>query len=161
MYYGDNSSSVIHPLISYLAVTLGAISKLLGGNWFSDFAVSSECGLRCSGFIFLSQNEKKSTPTPLLFALLFGFSSYLMFTAFIPDSYPYVQFVILLSVLYLQYSRVQQEVHYVPNALLATINFGLTSTNIVPFAGAVFVNMQAWRSKAGWKNISASCHSPC
>lgn len=34
MYYGDNSSSVIHPLISYLAVTLGAISRFAGGNWF-------------------------------------------------------------------------------------------------------------------------------
>ncbi|MCP1132718.1 DUF6080 domain-containing protein [Paenibacillus polysaccharolyticus] len=152
MYYGDNSSSVIHPLISYLAVTLGAISKLLGGNWFFLILQSLvNAGSVVLVFIFLSQNEKKSTHTPLLFALLFGFSSYLMFTAFIPDSYPYVQFVILLSVLYLQYSRAQQDVRYVPNALLATINFGLTSTNIVPFAGAVFFNMQAWRSKAGWK----------
>ncbi|WP_434756472.1 DUF6080 domain-containing protein [Paenibacillus amylolyticus] len=152
MYYGDNSSSVIHPLISYLAVTLAAISKLLGGNWFFLILQSLvNAGSVVLAFVFLSQNEERPSHTPLLFALLFGFSSYLMFTAFIPDSYPYVQFVILLSVLYLQYTRVQRDIRYVPNALLATINFGLTSTNIIPFAGAVFFNMQAWRNKAGWK----------
>ncbi|MGO4530949.1 DUF6080 domain-containing protein [Paenibacillus sp. 2TAF8] len=152
MYYGDNSSSVIHPLISYLAVTLAAISKLLGGNWFFLILQSLvNAGSVVLAFVFLSQNEEKPSYTPLLFALLFGFSSYLMFTAFIPDSYPYVQFVILLSVVYLQYTRAQRDIRYVPNALLATINFGLTSTNIIPFAGAVFFNMQAWRNKAGWK----------
>ncbi|PYE45717.1 hypothetical protein HUB98_08025 [Paenibacillus barcinonensis] len=152
MYYGDNSSSVIHPLISYLAVTLAAVSKLLGGNWFFLILQSLvNAGSVILVYIFLSRNEERASYTPLLFALLFGFSSYLMYTALIPDSYPYVQFVILLSVVYLQYTRVQQEVHYVPNALLATINFGLTSTNIVPFAGAVFFNMKAWRTKAGWK----------
>lgn len=152
MYYGDNSSSVIHPLISFLAVTLAAVSKLLGGNWFFLILQSLvNAGSVVMAFVFLSRNEDRPSHTPLLFALLFGCSSYLMYTALIPDSYPYVQFVILLSVLYLQYTRVQQHVHYVPNALLATINFGLTSTNIIPFAGAVFFNMQAWRNKAGWK----------
>jgi hypothetical protein len=74
-----------------------------------------------------------------------------MFTALIPDSYPYVQFVILFSVLYMQYTRERKDVRYIPNALLASINFGLTSTNIVPFAAAMFFNLRTWRSKSGWK----------
>lgn len=151
MYYGDNSSSVIHPLISFLAVTLEAGAQLLGGNWF--FLVLQSLVNASSVvlvFLFLSQKDKQIT-TPLLFALLFGFSSYLMFTALIPDSYPYVQFVILFSVLYMQYTRERKDVRYIPNALLASINFGLTSTNIVPLAAAMFFNLRTWRNKSGWK----------
>ncbi|OMF13393.1 hypothetical protein BK131_15910 [Paenibacillus amylolyticus] len=152
MYYGDNSSSVIHPLISFLAVTLAAVAKLLGGNWFFLVVQSLvNAGSVVLAFLFLSQKEDKPTITPLLFALLFGFSSYLMYAALIPDSYPYVQFVIMLSVVYMQYTRERQDVRYVPNALLASINFGLTSTNIVPFAAATFFNMHAWRNKAKLK----------
>ncbi|MGN7414294.1 DUF6080 domain-containing protein [Paenibacillus sp. SAF-068] len=152
MYYGDNSSSVIHPLISFLAVALAAVAKLLGGNWF--FLVLQSLVNAASvvlAYLFLSQKEDKPTIVSLLFALLFGFSSYLMYTALIPDSYPYVQFVILFSVVYMQYTRERQDVRYIPNALLASINFGLTSTNIVPFAGATFFNMHAWRNKANLK----------
>ncbi|WP_339256397.1 DUF6080 domain-containing protein [Paenibacillus sp. FSL R5-0713] len=152
MYYGDNSSSVIHPLISFLAVTVAAVAKLLGGNWFFLILQSLvNAGSVVLAYLFLSQKEDRPTIIPLLFALLFGFSSYLMYTALIPDSYPYVQFVILFSVVYMQYTRERQDVRYVPNALLASINFGLTSTNIVPFAGANFFNMHAWRDKANLK----------
>ncbi|WP_240342971.1 DUF6080 domain-containing protein [Paenibacillus sp. ALJ109b] len=151
MYYGDNSSSVIHPLISFLAVTLEAGAQLLGGNWFFLVLQSLvNAGSVVLVFLFLSQKDKQIT-TPLLFALLFGFSSYLMFTALIPDSYPYVQFVILFSVLYMQYTRERKDVRYIPNALLASINFGLTSTNIVPLAAAMFFNLRTWRNKSGWK----------
>ncbi|MGO4731993.1 DUF6080 domain-containing protein [Paenibacillus sp. 2KB_22] len=151
MYYGDNSSSVIHPLISFLAVALAAVAKLLGGNWFFLVLQSLvNAGSVVLAYLFLSQKEDKPTIVPLLFALLFGFSSYLMYTALIPDSYPYVQFVILFSVVYMQYTRERQDVRYVPNALIASINFGLTSTNIVPFAAATFFNMHAWR-KANFK----------
>ncbi|MEY8746681.1 DUF6080 domain-containing protein [Bacillales bacterium AN1005] len=150
MYYGTNSSSIIHPLISFMALALGAGAQLLGGNGFflvlQSFINAASVVLV---FVFLSKKDRTIT-IPLLFALLFGFSSYLMFTALIPDSYPYVQFVILLSVIYLQYSREQNEVRVVPHAVLATVNFGLTSTNIVPFAAALFGNMRTWRSKAGW-----------
>ncbi|SDL42184.1 hypothetical protein SAMN05428961_10532 [Paenibacillus sp. OK060] len=151
MYYGSNSSSVIHPLISFLAVTLEAGAQLLGGNWFFLVLQSLvNAGSVVLVFLFLNQKDKQIT-TPLLFALLFGFSSYLMFTALIPDSYPYVQFVILFSVLYMQYTRERKDVRYIPNALLASINFGLTSTNIVPFAAAMFFNLRTWRNKSGWK----------
>ncbi|MEC0108314.1 DUF6080 domain-containing protein [Paenibacillus taichungensis] len=151
MYYGDNSSSVIHPLISFLAVALEAGAQLLGGNWFFLVLQSLvNAGSVVLVFLFLNQKDKQIT-TPLLFAVLFGFSSYLMFTALIPDSYPYVQFVILFSVLYMQYNRERKEVRYIPNALLASINFGLTSTNIVPLAAAMFFNLRTWRNKSGWK----------
>ncbi|MEK4056266.1 DUF6080 domain-containing protein [Paenibacillus sp. FSL F4-0087] len=151
MYYGDNSSSVIHPLISFLAVALEAGAQLLGGNWFFLVLQSLvNAGSVVLVFLFLNQKDKQIT-TPLLFAVLFGFSSYLMFTALIPDSYPYVQFVILFSVLYMQYNRERKDVRYIPNALLASINFGLTSTNIVPLAAAMFFNLRTWRNKSGWK----------
>ncbi|WP_433956421.1 DUF6080 domain-containing protein [Paenibacillus taichungensis] len=151
MYYGDNSSSVIHPLISFLAVALEAGAQLLGGNWFFLVLQSLvNAGSVVLVFLFLNQKDKQIT-TPLLFAVLFGFSSYLMFTALIPDSYPYVQFVILFSVLYMQYNRERKDVRYIPNALLASINFGLTSTNIVPLAAAMFFNLRTWRNKSVWK----------
>ncbi|MFS0871616.1 DUF6080 domain-containing protein [Paenibacillus xylanilyticus] len=151
MYYGANSSSVIHPLISFLVVTLGAAAELLGGNWFFLILQSLvNAGSVVLVFLFLNQKDRQIT-TPLLFALLFGCSSYLMFTALIPDSYPYVQFFILLSVLYMQYTRDRNDVRYMQNALLASINFGLTSTNIVPYAAAMFFNLRTWRKASAWK----------
>ncbi|NUU77954.1 DUF6080 domain-containing protein [Paenibacillus xylanilyticus] len=151
MYYGANSSSVIHPLISFLVVTLGAVAQLLGGNWFFLILQSLvNAGSVVLVFLFLDQKDRQII-TPLLFALLFGCSSYLMFTALIPDSYPYVQFFILLSVLYMQYTRDRNDVRYMPNALLASINFGLTSTNIVPYAAAMFFNLRTWRKASTWK----------
>lgn len=101
-------------------------------------------------FLFLARKGKELT-VPLLVALMFGFSSYLMFTALIPDSYPYVQLFILISVVYLQYSREREEVSYTANAAMAAVNFGLTSTNIVPFAASLFVNMRAWRNRGSFK----------
>ncbi|WP_334071875.1 MULTISPECIES: DUF6080 domain-containing protein [Paenibacillus] len=151
MYYGVNSSSIIHPLISYLAVALGAGAKLLGGNWFFLLLQSFvNAGSVMLVFLFLSR-KARGRIVSLLVTLLFGFSSYLMFTALIPDSYPYVQFVILFSILYMQYAREREEVRYMPNAALAAVNFGLTSTNIAPFAAGLFFNMRAWRSRNGWK----------
>lgn len=153
MYYGVNSSSVIHPLIAFLTVTLGAGAKLLGGNWFFLVLQSLvNAGSVVLVFLFLGRKAKELT-VPFLMALLFGLSSYLMFTALIPDSYPYVQFVIMLSVVYMQYTREREDVRYMSNALLTAVNFGLTSTNAVPFAAGLFLNMRAWRSRAGWKKF--------
>lgn len=153
MYYGTGNASIIHPLISYLTAVLGAGAKLLGGNWFFLVLQSFlNAGSVVLVFLFLSRKTRELT-VPLLMTLLFGFSSYLIFTAFIPDSYPYAQFVILLSVVYMQYARERNEVRYMPNALLTTVNFGLTSTNIAPFAAGLFFNMQAWRNREGWKKL--------
>lgn len=153
MYYGTGNASIIHPLISYVTAVLGAGAKLLGGNWFFLVLQSFlNAGSVVLVFLFLSRKTRELT-VPLLVTLLFGFSSYLMFTAFIPDSYPYAQFVILLSVVYMQYARERNEVRYMPNALLTTVNFGLTSTNIAPFAAGLFFNMQAWRNREGWKKL--------
>jgi len=151
MYYGMNSSSVIHPLISYLTVVLGGGAALLGGNGFFLVLQSLVNALSVMlVFLFLVRKGKELT-VPLLVALMFGFSSYLMFTALIPDSYPYVQLFILISVIYLQYSREREEVSYTANAVIAAVNFGLTSTNIVPFAASLFVNMRAWRKRGGFR----------
>lgn len=58
MYYGDNSSSVIHPLISFLAVTLAAVAKFLGGNWFFLILQSLvNAGSVVLAYLFLSQKK--------------------------------------------------------------------------------------------------------
>ncbi|MHA7965090.1 DUF6080 domain-containing protein [Paenibacillus sp. CAU 1782] len=149
MYYGMNSSSIIHPLISYLTAALGGAAKALGGNWFF-LALQSLINAASVVLVYVFlQRKTKELLIPLLAAMLFGFSSYLIFTAMIPDSYPYAQFVILLSVVYMQFFREKGNMPYVLPAMLGALNFGVTSTNIIPFAAGMFFNMSAWRSKKG------------
>jgi hypothetical protein len=87
-------------------------------------------------------------------ASLFGISSYTLFTASVPDSYPYVQLFLILSVVYLQYSREQGKTKALPHAGLALVSFGLTSTNIVPFMASLFANNVMLREKSWiWKLV--------
>ncbi|OBR65915.1 hypothetical protein A7K91_18270 [Paenibacillus oryzae] len=147
MYYATNNSSIIHPLISYLMAVLGTGARLFGENWFF-LIVQSVLNAASATLVFLFLRQKAhGQALPLLVSLLFGFSSYLMFTAFIPDSYPYAQFIIILSVTYMKFVRERGDARYIPHGVLGAVNFGLTSTNVAPFAASVFVNLAAWRSK--------------
>ncbi|GGO03186.1 DUF6080 domain-containing protein [Saccharibacillus kuerlensis] len=151
MYYGTNSSSVIHPLMSLLAVPLGMAADAWGGNLFFLILQSLLNGASAALLLIYLSKKDDRLLHPLLFSALFGLSSYLIFSSLIPDSYPYVQFGILLSVVYLQYGRAREaegeEVRIWPNAGFAALQFGLTSTNAIPFGVALLGNMKAWRSK--------------
>lgn len=147
MYYGFSNTSVIHPFINFMTGSFTYISKYLFDNMF--FLVIQSCINALSVvmiYYYLRRNDTNNI-IPVLFAIFFGISSYSIFTAFIPDSYPYAQFVIIFSVLYLQYARKAERTAILPNAALALINFGVTSTNMVPFFGSLFLNMFDRRNK--------------
>ncbi len=151
IYYGFGNASIIHPFLNFLAGSLTYLSEYLSGHLFFLIIHSViNAGSVVMIYYYLQKTETGHIIS-LLFASFFGISSYTIFTALIPDSYPYAQFVILLSVVYLLYCRMEDRSPLIPTALLAITNFGITSTNIVPFAGALWINMF---QKRGYKFIT-------
>ncbi|MCR2805894.1 DUF6080 domain-containing protein [Paenibacillus soyae] len=149
MQYGPGNASVIHPLISFLTGPFGFLSKHLFDNLFF---LALQAAVNALSVVLVYCYLKRSAEgaiIPFLMAAFFGISSYSLFTALVPDSYPYAQLFLILSVVYLQYSREQAKTKVLPHAGLALANFGITSTNIVPFMASLFANNVMLREK-GW-----------
>lgn len=141
MYYGPGNTSVIHPLINYLSGPLSFFSHFLFSNLFFLIIQSVINALSVILIYYYLRKNGSENSLALLFAAFFGVSSYCIFTAMIPDSYPYVQFIIIVSVLYMQYSKLHGITKVMPHAFLLFCNFGATSTNMVPFIGSLFISM--------------------
>ncbi|WGV57533.1 DUF6080 domain-containing protein [Brevibacillus brevis] len=141
LYYSSNNPTVIHPFINLISFPLAYLSEFFKENFFFAVVQSIMNALGVVMVYYYLRKGWNSLYTPLLFAVFFGTASYQIFTAMIPDSYPYAQFVILFSVLYTQYSRAEKKLAVWPNASFALVNFGVTSTNIIPFMSVLAVNL--------------------
>gem|GEM_PF-724978 len=144
MYYGYPNMTVIHPFMNLAGGSLSyAALKTGAGNLLFLGIQSLINGLSVALlYLILRRAEGERSPFPLALAAWFGASSYTMFSALIPDSYPYAQCLIIASVLYLTYLRSAGERGAAGPALAALLNFGVTSTNLLTFAGAyVFSTM--------------------
>jgi len=142
MYYGFDNINIIHPLINFMAGSLNYIAGHWGGNLFFLVLQSILNALSAVLIYYYLRNSDADNKLALLFAVFFGISSYQLFTAMIPDSYPYVQFLLILSVLYFQYTRESSSatIRKGPYATLAFLNFALTSTNLVPLTASMLIN---------------------
>ena len=137
LYYAPQSS-VIHPLLNYLSTPLKQLAGLTFGN---ALFLGIQSMVNALGVVIMYYYLRKNNCGNVLAlgtAAFYGASSYNIFTALIPDSYPYAIFVILLTVLYCQYCRLNDRLDTLPAALLLFLNFGITVTNVVTTAGALF-----------------------
>lgn len=143
MYYGAGNASVIHPFINFLTGPFSVLTEYLFENYFFLILQSAINAVSVVLlFIYLRRTGSGAgAPFPLLIAVFFGIGSYNLFTAMIPDSYPYAQLAIILSVVYLAYAREQKTAAVAPNVGFALLNFGITSTNVITFFGALFFNV--------------------
>jgi len=153
MYYGYTNVTVIHPLFSLLNGFFTSIAGHAGGNLFYLILQSAMNAASASLVYYYLRRSGEGAAAPILWAVWFGVSSYSLFTALIPDSYAYAQFVIVLSMLYLQYCRLEERIGVVPSALLAVVNFGITATNLMTYVGAFIIQtirkpLAAWLKKA-------------
>ena len=141
LYYSFNNGSVVHPFINFLTVPLAYAAKMTVNNSFFLILQSVINAMSASVFFIYLCRQKVSYTYAVIFTLIFGSSSYLIFTSLIPDSYCYAQFGLLVSILYLQYCRTHDNYKVIPIALFGFLNFAITSTNIVPFFIAVFISV--------------------
>ncbi|MEK5024294.1 hypothetical protein [Paenibacillus sp. FSL M7-1046] len=145
MYYGYDNVSVIHPYKNIIAGPLGALANNGPGN--SLFLIVQSV-LNAGGtalLYYISRRQGTGRGPSALIASLFGISSYSLFTSFIPDSYPYAQFGLVISVFCLQYYRDSKQSPILPVAILGIVNFGITATNLIPYAGALVVQQMGRR----------------
>lgn len=141
MEYGNQTATIIHPLINFLAAPLTYLSSHSIGNMLFLLLQSAINALTTTLIYFMLRRSGSNMSISLLFSAFFGVSSYSIFSSLIPDSYSYAQFVIVLSAAYLQKCRAEQSFGVIPNASLTLINFGITSTNVATFAGALFFSL--------------------
>lgn len=139
MYYGYDNVSVIHPYKNIIAGPLGTVANNGPGNVL--FLIIQSI-LNAGGTALLYQTLRRGgngRGLAFLIAFLYGISSYSLFTSLIPDSYPYAQFGLVVSVFCLQYYRDSNQSPIWPLAILGIVNFGITATNLIPFATALII----------------------
>lgn len=158
IYYGFENATIIHPLFNLIKGSLAYLAAHLGGNLF---LLVLQIGLNALSAVMIYVYLRKSSPAsgyvaPLAFGLLFGLSSYSLFASLVPDSYPYAQCLLLLSVLYLQYSRAREQIAPLSTAAYALGHFAVTSTNVVPFAASAFAALFRRPFRASVKKLSAA-----
>lgn len=145
MYYGYDNVSVIHPYKNIIAGPLGALANNGPGNILFLIVQSVLNAGGIALLYYISRRQGTGRGPSVLIASLFGISSYSLFTSLIPDSYPYAQFGLVISVFCLQYYRDSKQSPILPLAILGIVNFGITATNLIPYAGALIVQQMGRR----------------
>ncbi|MFI2856634.1 hypothetical protein ACH6EH_05795 [Paenibacillus sp. JSM ZJ436] len=154
MYFGYDNISVIHPYINIIA---GPLSELANSGLGNRFFLILQSILNAASTALLFYILRRSGGTrriSFLIACLFGISSYSLFSSFIPDSYAYAQFGLLISVFFLQYYQERKLYPIWPLAALGALNFGITATNVIPYAGAVILEQIERKSRTAIKTLS-------
>ncbi|AKG36295.1 DUF6080 domain-containing protein [Paenibacillus durus] len=141
MEYGSSAASVIHPLYNFLTAPFTDLSAHWLGNSLFLLLQSAINAFTAVLIFFILRKSGANLWISILFSVFFGVSSYSLFSAFIPDSYPYAQLVIVLSAAYLQKGRDLASFPVLTGAFLTLINFGITATNLITFTGALFISM--------------------
>ncbi|ANA83069.1 hypothetical protein PVOR_22129 [Paenibacillus vortex V453] len=151
MEYGPENISIIHPFINFLTSPL---TSIIGSSNLPYLLIQSVLNALSAALVYyIIRRGGAGWVLSLVTAAFFGFSSYSLYTAFIPDSYAYAQFMIILSAAYLQHNRIENRFGVMPNASLALINFGITSTNVATFSGALLISMLDRRMKHAFKRF--------
>lgn len=145
MEYGPENVSIIHPFINFLTSPL---TTMIGSSNLPYLLIQSILNAFSAALVYcIVRRSGAGWLLSFVTAAFFGASSYSLFTAFIPDSYAYAQFMIILSAAYLHYSRLEDRYAVMPNASLALINFGITSTNVATFSGALLISLFDFRRR--------------
>ncbi|PZD95871.1 hypothetical protein DNH61_10505 [Paenibacillus sambharensis] len=148
LYYGYANISLIHPFLSFAGGTLRLAAEAGPGNWLFLALQSLINGASAALVYYYLRSWGNAVWLPLSLALFYGVSSYSLYSALIPDSYPYAQFIIVLSVLYLRLRAVQPGGTVYPYAILMLVNFAVTVTNAIPYAAALLLRLYTTASRS-------------
>lgn len=130
-------STIVHPFFNFIVAMLKPINK----SFFAILIVNSIIVTLTVSLIYIFSRELDLNEwSSCIIALLFGVFSYSINSTLVADSYVYAQFFLVLSILYIQYSYKNNSYSILGHAIMAVFNFGITSTNIIPYGLAVFIN---------------------
>lgn len=148
LYYVYSQPAIIHPFFSFFAQGIGEFAIGFGQNYtvliINSALIAVEVGLL---FIFArKQNVNKNIAA--LISLMYGVTTYSLISAFMPDSYAYAQFFIVVSIIYIFYMKQENLYSIVGVAVLAVCNFGVTITNVIPYSISILFNKtnEKWNS---------------
>ncbi|MFD3447417.1 DUF6080 domain-containing protein [Microbacteriaceae bacterium 4G12] len=139
MFYGEDGSIITHPYLRNIAFFIQYLTEL-GPQNLVILIIQSLLVAATSSLIYVYCRNIKLHITPsILITMLFGISTYSLLCAFVPDSYPYAQFFIVLSVVYFQYVNQTKTSSVAALSVLGVVNLGITLTNVIPFAVSLLV----------------------
>lgn len=141
LYYSFNPPTIIHPFLNFISSPLAHLSQFMSNHYFFLTVQSMLNAASCALFYIYLSKQKVALNYALIFSVLFGASSYLLYTSLIPDSYVYAQFLLITSVLYLQYCRHEDTYPVIILGFLGFLNFGISATNMIPFFIAVLISL--------------------
>ncbi|WP_322395878.1 hypothetical protein, partial [Clostridium perfringens] len=91
MEYGPENISIIHPFINFLTSPL---TTMIGSSNLPYLLIQSVLNAFSAALVYyIVRRSGANWLLSLVTAAFFGISSYSLFTAFIPDSYAYAQFM--------------------------------------------------------------------
>ncbi|MGL5615736.1 MAG: DUF6080 domain-containing protein [Sarcina sp.] len=156
IYYISGGGTIIHPLFSFLTLTIGKLAVTIGGN-FSILIINSLFNALSVTLLYIfSVKNSVERKFAFIIAAIYAVISYRFITSFIPDSYVYAEFFIILSLVYITYMKKEEVYNVFVVAILAIFNFGITITNIVPFALGILINKPKFSVKKLIKKIFLS-----
>lgn len=129
--------SPIHPFKNFMTkglefiFTIFNIDSILGKNIVILFIQTIINALNVVLIFLIYRCLKVNLITSTILSVLFGVAAYSIVTVLIPDSYTYAQFIIILSLYFLLKSPTIK--NKIVKVILAIINFGITSTNLIPY----------------------------
>lgn len=142
LHYGTAGSNITHPFLRFISIPIGKLSGIFVDENLGMLIIQSLIvGLTTALLYSYCRNMELNRKLSLAITAIFGFSSYSIIISLVPDSYPYAQFFIVLSVCYLQYINQKSDNAKISGLVtLGIINFGITLTNVVPFVLSAFVS---------------------
>lgn len=155
LYSSFNNATILHPLTSYIAIIYNSFFRyplfmLYAMTIFQAFVGSLSVTFM---FIFL-KNLNISSKFTYIITIFFGVFSYSIISSLVPDSYLYAQLILIVSLVYIQYSLKYNKCGIVGYAILGILNFGITITNIIPYICNVFIaNITSKTRKENFKKI--------
>lgn len=156
IYYINGGGTIIHPLFSFLTLTIGKLALTLGGN-FTILIINSLFNALSVGLLYIfSVKNSVDRKFAFIISAIYAVISYRFITSFIPDSYVYAEFFIILSLVYITYMKKEEVYNIFTVAILAIFNFGITITNIVPLALGILINKPKFSTKKLLKKIFLS-----
>lgn len=131
---GLPGTNFLHPLFTFITLLFLPI-KLNNYLLFLVLGIEALIGSLSVVLVYIYlSNLNISKKFVYVLTAFFGFFSYGLASTLIPDSYVIAQFIILLSLVYIQYSINEDKFSILGFGILGTLNFGVTITNIIPFA---------------------------
>lgn len=154
---GDlTSTNFMHPLFCFIQLIISPFKTSKYGLYVILLIQSLINSINVVLIYIYCSNLKIKKSLALLLSIFFGFFSYSINSALVPDSYIYAQNILIISLVYMQYCKISKNYGIIGHAILGVLNFSVTVSNVASYALAIIINKSEKETKTWIKKIIQS-----